>query len=93
MHMNTDDFRDLTPRPRLYRVWTPLRDDGTLPLVSIWIDPEMAAFEPCAQEVGITQTENGKNNLEEGPSNDDKPGSRFGAPGLVQSHLLSPVRE
>jgi len=25
-------------RPRLYRVWVPLRDDGRAPLVSIWID-------------------------------------------------------
>jgi hypothetical protein len=33
-------------RPSLYRVWVPLHDDGKAPLISIWIDPIMTAFEP-----------------------------------------------
>jgi hypothetical protein len=32
-------------RPSLYCVWVPLHDDGRAPLVSIWIDPAMTAFE------------------------------------------------
>lgn len=30
----------------LYRVWVPIHDDGKAPLISIWIDPGMRAFEP-----------------------------------------------
>lgn len=36
---------DNTARQGLYRVWVPLHDDGRAPLISIWIDPTMTAFE------------------------------------------------
>jgi hypothetical protein len=36
----------------LYRVWVPLRDDGKSPLISIWIDPSLCAFESCSEEKG-----------------------------------------
>ena len=39
-------FDEATNRRGLYRVWTPLFDNGQAPLVSIWIDSSMAAFEP-----------------------------------------------
>jgi hypothetical protein len=38
-------FRNFTTRLGLYRVWVPLHDDGTAPLISIWIDPTMTTFE------------------------------------------------
>lgn len=41
---------NLINRVGLYRVWVPLRDDGRAPLISIWIDPMMTAFEPNAQK-------------------------------------------
>jgi hypothetical protein len=41
----TNNFANFTARSRLYRVWVPLHDDGRAPLISIWIDPTMAAFE------------------------------------------------
>jgi hypothetical protein len=50
MRSFTDNFCHLTTRSSLYRVWVPLRDDGKVPLVSIWIDPALAAFKSCAQE-------------------------------------------
>jgi hypothetical protein len=37
----------------LYRVWVPMHDDGKAPLVSIWIDPGMKAFEPQKGEEHI----------------------------------------
>lgn len=39
--------------PGLYRVWVPLRDDGSTPLVSIWIDSTMTAFETRPHQAGI----------------------------------------
>lgn len=41
----TNNSKSLHERPRLYSVWAPLRDDGKQPLVCIWIDSTMAAFE------------------------------------------------
>jgi hypothetical protein len=51
---------DFAIRPTLYRIWVPLRDDGAVPLVSIWIDPTLAAFKPCAREAscGLDSTVN-----------------------------------
>jgi hypothetical protein len=40
-----NNFENLTPRPGLYRVWVPLHSDGKAPLISIWIDHRMTAFE------------------------------------------------
>jgi hypothetical protein len=45
----TINCRDFTARSSLYRVWVPLRDDGKAPLISIWIDPCLRAFDPCAE--------------------------------------------
>ena len=36
----------------LYRVWVPLGDDGKSPLISIWIDPSLQAFQSRADEKG-----------------------------------------
>jgi hypothetical protein len=44
------NFASFINRTGLYRVWVPLRDDGKGPLVSIWIDPALTAFEPDAGE-------------------------------------------
>jgi hypothetical protein len=41
----TNNFEKFTARSGLYRVWVPLHDDGRAPLISIWIDPAMTAFE------------------------------------------------
>jgi hypothetical protein len=38
----------------LYRVWVSMHDDGKAPLVSIWIDPGMKAFEPQDGKEHIT---------------------------------------
>ena len=42
----TNNFENRAARPGLHRVWMPLHDDGRAPLISIWIDPTMTAFEP-----------------------------------------------
>jgi hypothetical protein len=49
------DAERFTARPGLYRVWVPLRDDGRVPLISIWIDPTMTAFErqQSSAEIGL----------------------------------------
>jgi hypothetical protein len=40
-----NNCQNFATRPSLYCVWVPLHDDGRAPLVSIWIDPTMTAFE------------------------------------------------
>ena len=50
MRTLTDTFWDFATRPTLYRIWVPLHGDGGVPLVSIWIDPALAAFKSCARE-------------------------------------------
>jgi hypothetical protein len=45
----TINWRDFTTRSSLYRVWVPLRDDGKSPLISIWIDSCLRAFDPCGE--------------------------------------------
>jgi hypothetical protein len=44
------NFKGFTNRTGLYRVWIALREDGKGPLISIWIDPAMDAFQPDARE-------------------------------------------
>jgi hypothetical protein len=44
---NSENFTALSC---LYRVWVPLHDGGKVPLVAIWIDPTMSAFEPQPQQ-------------------------------------------
>lgn len=41
----TCNFETFNVRAELYRVWVPLRDEGTQPLVCVWIDPTMQTFE------------------------------------------------
>ncbi|MGD0965449.1 MAG: hypothetical protein ABSA57_16285 [Candidatus Acidiferrales bacterium] len=48
MHNFTNNCQNFATRPSPYCVWVPLHDDGRAPLVSIWIDPTMTAFE-CQQ--------------------------------------------
>lgn len=52
------NFEGFANRTGLYRVWVPLHDDGLAPLISIWIDPMMTAFEPqaCKEQVTIPGT-------------------------------------
>ncbi len=47
---NTINFAKLNERRGLYRVWVPLHNDGKAPLISIWIDPTMAAIELCHRD-------------------------------------------
>jgi hypothetical protein len=49
MRTLTKNFWDFTTHPTLYQIWVPLHDDGGVPLVSIWIDPTLTAFQPCTQ--------------------------------------------
>ena len=48
------DFNHATPdfavRPRLYCVWTRANQEPNAPLVAIWIDREMTAFQSSGQE-------------------------------------------
>ena len=53
--INSENF---TTRSSLYQVWVSLHDDGRAPLVSIWIDPTMAAFEPQPQQQAIVPEAN-----------------------------------
>jgi hypothetical protein len=53
----TSNAQNFTARPGLYRVWVPLRDDGRAPLISIWIDPRMTAFEPQPHQESIELSE------------------------------------
>jgi hypothetical protein len=46
----TNNFGNLATRSGLYRVWVPVGDDGESPLISIWIDPYLRAFEPRVEE-------------------------------------------
>ncbi len=46
---------NLIKRTGLYRVWVPLHDDGQAPLISIWIDPMMTAFEPRTRPLARLQ--------------------------------------
>jgi hypothetical protein len=49
MHTLIDTSWDFASRPTLYQVWVPLHDDGRVPLVSIWIDPALTAFQSSAR--------------------------------------------
>jgi len=53
MNIFKNDSEGFTSRSGLYCVWVPLRDDGRAPLVSIWIDSSMTAFELQAQQDAI----------------------------------------
>lgn len=48
------NFEGFSNRTGLYRVWVPLHDDGQAPLISIWIDSTMTAFERQAHEEPAT---------------------------------------
>ena len=53
--INSENF---ITRSSLHQVWVSLHDDGRAPLVSIWIDPTMAAFEPQPQQQAIVPEAN-----------------------------------
>jgi hypothetical protein len=57
MNISKKDSERFTSRSGLYCVWVPLRDDGKAPLVSIWIDSSMTAFEPRPQQEAIAVPE------------------------------------
>jgi hypothetical protein len=44
------NFEELIISRGLCRVWVPLHDDGKAPLISIWVDPAMGAFEPHGEK-------------------------------------------
>jgi hypothetical protein len=46
MNNFTNNSAKFNDRKGLYCVWVPLHNDGKAPLISIWIDPTMAAFDP-----------------------------------------------
>lgn len=46
---------NLVNRVGLYRVWVPMHDNGQAPLISIWIDPMMTAFEPRVRPLARSQ--------------------------------------
>jgi len=48
-----NDQKKFTTRPGLYRVWVPLHNDGKVPLISIWIDPTIAALKRQLSHEGI----------------------------------------
>lgn len=52
----SNNFANCTTRTGLYRVWVPLHDDGRAPLISIWINPTMTAFEQQQglEEIGLS---------------------------------------
>jgi len=45
-----NNFEKLIISRGLYRVWVPLHNDGKAPLISIWVDPSMGAFEPRGEK-------------------------------------------
>jgi hypothetical protein len=45
-----NNFEELILHRGPYRVWVPLHDDGKAPLISIWVDPAMSAFEPRGEK-------------------------------------------
>ncbi len=45
-----NNFEELIIHSGLYRVWVPLHDDGKAPLISIWMDSAMGAFEPRGEK-------------------------------------------
>lgn len=53
----TSNSRNFPARTGLYRVWMPLRDDANTPLISIWIDARMTAFEPQHADESIPELE------------------------------------
>jgi hypothetical protein len=52
------NWQDFTTRSNLCRVWVPLHNDGKAPLISIWIDPSLCAFESCWEETGTNVARN-----------------------------------
>jgi hypothetical protein len=53
MNRVTNDFLSFTSRTGLYQVWMPLRNDRKAPLVSVWMDPAMTAFETRFHEESV----------------------------------------
>ena len=41
-------------RRGLYCVWVPAHNDGNAPLISIWMDPKMTAFDPRQESGELT---------------------------------------
>lgn len=73
------NFAGFINRTGLYRVWVPVRDDGKGPLVSIWIDPAVTAFEPDARENPASISSIGEKEIAE-PS-DEYPLCAYGSAG------------
>ena len=65
------NFTGFINRTGLYRVWVPLRDDGKGPLISIWIDPAVTAFESDARENPATVSSIGEKGIAD--QNDEYP--------------------
>lgn len=59
------NFEGFTNRTGLYRVWVSLHDDGKAPLVSIWIDSKMTAFEAQTREEPVANSRVGEEEIAE----------------------------
>jgi hypothetical protein len=57
------NFEGFINHTGLYRVWVPLRNDGQAPLISVWIDPMMNAFEPQACDERAAMSDIGKEEI------------------------------
>jgi hypothetical protein len=71
------NFAGFINRTGLYRVWVPLRDDGNGPLISIWIDPAVTAFEPDDRENPATVSRIGEKEIAD--QTDEYPLCAYGA--------------
>jgi hypothetical protein len=71
------NFAGFINRTGLYRVWVPLRDDGKVPLISIWMDPSATAFEPDARENPATVSSIGEKEIAD--QSDEYPLCAYGA--------------
>lgn len=60
MFSDKNSLHNRTPRRSLYCIWIRAHEGANAPLVSIWIDPEMKAFEPDIRQIrqgsGLTET-------------------------------------
>lgn len=59
------NFEGFINHTGLYRVWVPLHNDGQAPLISIWIDPKMSAFEVQAHEDQAAMSGIGEEEIED----------------------------
>lgn len=79
-----------TRRPGLYRVWVPLHNDGKAPLICIWIDPAMPAFERQLSHEGVGGLSGGAGDGAIAEQIEDPPLKGRAPPLLFRPTALSP---